>query len=316
MLLFLAALLPTLIYLALFWWLDKYEKEPWGLFLAAFLYGCIPAVIMAIIVELAIGGGQFFAMAIVAPIVEELVKGFAVLLVFLIWRREFDGILDGILYGAVVGLGFAMVENFFYFLQGAEEGGVLVLILLRALAFGLNHAFFTAFTGASLGLARQSRWRGAWVLYFPLGLAIATTFHAIHNASVSSEACAGLGIAFVSDYVGLILILVFGLLTWRQEKRWIREELSEEVAAGLLAPSDMEALLSLRRRVWARIWTWRKRGWKYYRLLGRYMAASTELAFRKHHLRRDTTDKRLIADVQRLRQQVNELRVALSGQPG
>jgi RsiW-degrading membrane proteinase PrsW (M82 family) len=165
MLLFLAALLPTLIYLALFWWLDKYEKEPWGLFLAAFLYGCIPAVIMAIIVELAIGGGQFFAMAIVAPIVEELVKGFAVLLVFLIWRREFDGILDGILYGAVVGLGFAMVENFFYFLQGAEEGGVLVLILLRALAFGLNHAFFTAFTGASLGLARQSRWRGAWVLY-------------------------------------------------------------------------------------------------------------------------------------------------------
>jgi RsiW-degrading membrane proteinase PrsW (M82 family) len=316
MLLFLAALLPTLIDLALFWWLDKYEKEPWGLFLAAFLYGCIPAVIMAIIVELAIGGGQFFAMAIVAPIVEELVKGFAVLLVFLIWRREFDGILDGILYGAVVGLGFAMVENFFYFLQGAEEGGVLVLILLRALAFGLNHAFFTAFTGASLGLARQSRWRGAWVLYFPLGLAIATTFHAIHNASVSSEACAGLGIAFVSDYVGLILILVFGLLTWRQEKRWIREELSEEVAAGLLAPSDMEALLSLRRRVWARIWTWRKRGWKYYRLLGRYMAASTELAFRKHHLRRDTTDKRLIADVQRLRQQVNELRVALSGQPG
>jgi RsiW-degrading membrane proteinase PrsW (M82 family) len=309
--LFLAALLPTLIYLALFWWLDKYEKEPWALFLAAFLYGCIPAV------ELAIGGGEFFSMAIVAPIVEELVKGLAVLLVFLIWRREFDGILDGILYGAVVGLGFAMVENFFYFLQGAEQGNVLVIILLRSFAFGLNHAFFTAFTGASLGLARQSRWRGAWILYFPLGLAIATTFHAVHNASVSTEACAGLGIAFLSDYVGLILILVFGFLTWRQEKRWIREELGEEVASGLLASSDLDALLSLRRRVWARSWTWRKRGWKAFRLLGNYMGKATELAFRKHHLRRDPDDKKLAQDVLRLRQQVYELRTTLLGQqPG
>jgi hypothetical protein len=204
-----------------------------------------------------------------------------------------------------------MVENFFYFLQGAEEGNVLFLILLRAFAFGLNHAFFTAFTGAALGLARQSRWRGAWILYFPLGLAVATTFHAIHNASVSSEACAGLGIAFLSDYVGLILIFVFGFLTWRQEKRWIRQELNEEVIAGLLAPSDMDALLSLRRRVWARSWMWRKRGWKAFRLLGNYMTKSTELAFRKHHLRRDPHDKRLGKDVQQLRQNVYELRTAL-----
>jgi len=309
--LFLAALLPTLIYLALFWWLDKYEKEPWGLFLAAFLYGSIPAVLLAIVVEVVVGGGEFFAMAIVAPIVEECVKGFAVLLVFLIWRREFDGILDGILYGAVVGLGFALVENFFYFLQGAEEGSVVALILLRSFAFGLNHAFFTAFTGAALGLARQSPRRGIWMVYFPLGLAVATTFHAIHNASVSSQACAGLGIAFLSDYVGLILILVFGILTWRQEKRWIREELNEEVAAGLLAASDLEALLSLRRRIWARSWTLRKRGWKAWRTLGQYMAKATELAFRKHHLRRDPGDKKLAQDVLTLRQNVNELRAAL-----
>jgi len=311
--LFLAALIPTLIYLALFWWLDKYEKEPWGLFLATLLYGAVPAVIMAVAVEQSIGGREWFSMVIVAPVVEECVKGLAVLLVFLLWRREFDGILDGILYGAVVGLGFAMVENFFYFLQGAEEGNVVALILLRSFAFGLNHAFFTAFTGAALGLARNSRRRQAWILYFPLGLAVATAFHAAHNASVSGEGCAGLGLAFLSNYTGLILILVFGLLTWRQEKRWIREELTEEVTAGLLAPSDMDALLSLRRRLWARHWTWRKRGWKAARLLRNYMDKATELAFRKHHLRREPEDKKLAQDVVKLRQQVQELRTTLLG---
>jgi RsiW-degrading membrane proteinase PrsW (M82 family) len=311
--LFLATLIPTLLYLALFWWLDKYEKEPWGLFLAAFFYGCVPAVIFSIIVELAVGGSERFAMSIVAPLVEECAKGLAVLLIFLLWRREFDGILDGILYGAVVGLGFAMVENFFYFLQAAEAGNVLSVILLRSFAFGLNHAFFTAFTGAALGLARGSRWKGAWMVYFPLGLAIATTFHAIHNSAVSSEACAGLGVAFLSDYVGVILIVVFALLTGRQERRWLREELGEEVTAGLLAPSDLESLLSLRRRVWARTWTWRNRGWTAFRLLGKYLNQATELAFRKHHLREEPGNTRLAQDVQNLRQKVGELRAALLG---
>lgn len=310
MLFFLAALIPTLIYVGLFWWLDKYEKEPWVLFLAAFLYGCVPAVILSVVLELAVGGGQAFNMAIVAPIVEECVKGLAVLLVFLLWRGEFDGILDGILYGAVVGLGFAMVENFLYYLQAAQEGGVAGIILLRSVVFGMNHAFFTAFTGAALGLARQAKRRAAWLFYFPLGLAVATTFHSLHNFTVSAG-CGGLAVALVSDWGGVLLILIVALLTWRQEKRWIREELGEEVAAGLLAPSDMEALLSLRRRVWARMWMWRHRGWRSFRLLGQYLNQATELAFRKHHTRKEPDNARYAQDVQKLRQKVSSLRAAL-----
>lgn len=311
LLLMLAALIPTLIYVGLFWWLDRYEKEPWGLFAAAFLYGCFPAVILSIILEVAVGGSDAFATTIVAPIVEEGVKGAAVLLIFLLWRREFDGVLDGILYGAVVGLGFAMVENFFYFM---DTSGNPMVIFLRAIVFGMNHAFFTAFTGAALGLARQSRWRSSWLLLFPLGLLIAMAFHAIHNGSVGAGACLGLGVALVSDWGGVAVIVAVALLTGRQEKRWIREELGEEVAGGLLAQSDVEALHSLRRRIYARFWMWRHRGWKAYRLLGRYLNQATELAFRKHHLRREPGNAHLVKEIYRLREQILQLRGALLGQ--
>lgn len=307
MALFLAALIPTLVYVAVLWWLDKYEKEPWGLFLAAFLYGCVPAVLFSILFELALSGGGVSDSVLLAPVVEELFKGAAVLMIFFLWRREFDGVLDGIVYGAVVGLGFAMVENLLYFLR--EEGDPSV-ILLRSFLFGLNHAFFTAFTGASLGLSRLSRRRSAWLLWFPLGVGAAITFHAIHNAAVQMG-CLGLTMAALVDWGGVAVIVVVAVLSWRQERRWIEQELSEEVAGALLAEADFRALLSLRRRVGARLWMLRHHGWPAFRLLGRFFSTATELAFRKHHLREGTLRLRHPQELEELRQQLKRVRGAL-----
>lgn len=312
----LAAIIPTILYVTLLWWLDKYEKEPWGLFLAAFAYGFLPAIVLAIIFELlldiplsGIGGtGEAIGMGVVAPVVEEIVKGLAVLAIFFIWRREFDGVLDGIIYGAVVGLGFAMTENFFYFIS---SGGDAAVILLRSLPFGLNHAFFTAFTGASLGVARLSRRRGRWLLLFPLGLILAIGFHAAHNLLVSTASVPGCLGALISNTIGLITILVVAILSWGHEKRWIRQELGEEVTTGLLAQADYYALLLLSRRVGARLWIWRHHGWRAFRLLGRFFTLATELAFYKHHLREGTVRQPTPEQVETLRQQVREARGAL-----
>ncbi len=312
----LVALVSTVVYLLLLWWLDKYEKEPWSLFLAAFAYGSIPAIVLAIVLEVALdlplslvlgAGRETVARVVVAPVVEEGVKGLAVLLIFFLWRKEFDGLLDGILYGAAVGFGFGMTENLLYFIRTQGEPAV---VFMRTLPFGLNHALFTACTGAALGLARQSRSPARWLFLFPAGLLAAMSLHGFHNLSVGLG-CPGLIAAIAGDWGGIATLLVAAVLAWRQEKQWIQQELAEEVAAGLLAEAELRTLQSASQRAGARLWIWRRRGWKAFRLLGRFFNVATELAFRKHELRSGRGKGGTPEEVQHLRRRVVELRGAL-----
>jgi len=304
-----ATVVSTVFFVALLWWLDKYEKEPWGLFLGAFFYGLVPAPILAIIFEVAGGevlGTEHLTLGVLAPVVEEALKGLGVLAIFFLWQREFDGVMDGVLYGATVGLGFALTENLLYlFSPTAWE-----VMLLRILPFGLNHALFTAFTGVCLGLARQSRRPGRWLFLFPLGLGVGIAFHALHNLSVG-EGWSGFVLALSSDWGGVVLMLVVILLAWRQERRWLRQGLADEVAAGVLTEAECQVLLSLRRRVRARLWIWRHHGWKAFRLLGRFFNLTTELAFYKHHLRSRTGGRRPARDLEDLYQQIGQVRQEL-----
>ncbi len=142
----LAAVAPAVLYSLLIWWLDRYEKEPWGLLGATFVWGAIPAVCFALMGEFILeipfscvfgeAAGQVIGGSVVAPVVEEVVKGFAVFVVFLVFRREFDGLLDGIVYGALVGFGFGMTENAFYFVGGFLEGGAADWLLVVFLSHG------------------------------------------------------------------------------------------------------------------------------------------------------------------------------------
>ena len=154
----------TALYAWLVWWLDRYEKEPWWLLALVFLWGAVPAVILSVVIELildipisVLGHGLAYEVAggsVVAPVVEEVAKGLAVFGVLLFVRREMDDVLDGIVYGAMAGLGFAFTENFFYFVGSLQEGGWgvwVVVVLMRTVIFGLNHAFFTGVTGAAVG---------------------------------------------------------------------------------------------------------------------------------------------------------------------
>lgn len=306
-----ATLASTVFFVTLLWWLDKYEKEPWGLFLGAFFYGLIPAPILAIVLEVAWEKAltlptERFTSGVIAPVVEESLKGLALLLIFFIWRHEFDGALDGLLYGATIGLGFALTENVVYLYAFPEWE----IVLLRILPFGLNHALFTAFTGLCLGLARQSKWPRLWLLLFPLGLGVGMGFHALHNLSVG-EGLAGFFLALTGDWGGVILMLIVILLVWKQERRWLRQELADEVAAGLLTDAERQTLLSLRQRVKARLWIWRHYGWRAFRLLGRFFNLATELAFYKHHLRTGTEGRRPARELQNLCQEIAQVRQEL-----
>ena len=122
---------PMFFYAAFVYWLDRYEKEPKALLGAAFFWGVVFAAGGAYILNTVFGIGiyvvtgsesatEFGTASIVAPVIEEILKGLAVGIVFLLFRKEFDSILDGIIYGGLAGLGFAATENtlYIYLLHG------------------------------------------------------------------------------------------------------------------------------------------------------------------------------------------------------
>ena len=102
----------ALLFAWILYWLDRYEKEPILLLGGVFLWGAVVAAGSAFIINTVLGLGiavftgsetatDLATGSIVAPLVEESLKGMAVLIVFLIFRREFDSVLDGIIYAGV-----------------------------------------------------------------------------------------------------------------------------------------------------------------------------------------------------------------------
>jgi RsiW-degrading membrane proteinase PrsW (M82 family) len=319
----LAAIVPTGAYVALIWRLDRYEKEPLGIIAAAFIWGAVPAVLGAIIAELVLGlpvkafvaeQSALINASLVAPPVEEGLKALALLAIFVIRRAEFDDILDGIIYGSLVGLGFSMTENLLYFVSASPADGWAgwgPLILGRAGVFGFNHAMFTALTGIGLGLARYARSTGRRAAWFGLGLAAAIVAHLLHNLLLSFEGLCYWSVAV--DWAGVLAVVGILLLTWRREHGWLKVELAAEVATGVLTVAEYQQLVSPSRRL-RRAWRLQgSAGRRAARTWQRFADVAAELAFKKHQQSALGIEKGGPAAIVALRARLAQLRAQLAG---
>ncbi len=252
-----ATILPTAGYVLIFYWADRYEREPLWLLIVAFVWGALPATAVSLLGEVALEisfvrapngvANNWLQAIIVAPVVEELAKGLVLVAIYVLARHEFDGLLDGLTYGALVGFGFAMTENFLFFVGAFQSGGyaqLSVIILVRALIFGLNHALYTSFIGLGLGLASQAQRRWAQIGWMLLGLTLALGVHALHNLGILlvQVSAAGLALSLATGAASLSVVIAAILLAWSQERRVIRAELAEEVGQTIL-PAEYAALL-------------------------------------------------------------------------
>ena len=164
------AALPVVPLVGCYLWLDRYEPEPRSLLALGLLWGACVATAAAILVQgiggLVVGFTEAAALAVVAPVTEELAKG--LFLVMLLWwrRGELDGVLDGIVYAGMVGIGFAFTENILYLAaaydgtDGLGPGGTESLtatFVVRCLVSPFAHPLFTTFIGIGVGLAVTSR---------------------------------------------------------------------------------------------------------------------------------------------------------------
>jgi len=318
-----AAVIPTVVYVLVLWWFDRYEKEPRHLLWISFFWGAVPAALLSLVAESYLGGplgafgestAKLVSGSVVAPFVEEIAKGLAVLILFLFLRREFDDVLDGIIYGATVGFGFAMTENALYFMRGLAREGTQVMTLivfLRSFVFGLNHALFSSVFGAALGYARNAQKGCLARVMAPLGLLGAMILHAVHNlfASLVHVTCFSLVFSLLSDWGGVLVVFAVMALAWQQEKRWIASHLQAEVASGLLTQEQLDMISSYRRRLVAQWQAWSRGGWRRARHMGRLSQLATELAFKV-----EQGDEPM---VQQLRNELAMLLgVTISGPPG
>lgn len=295
---------PALIYAWIVYTMDRYEKEPRLLLGGVFVWGAIVAVIGAIVGSLLFEAGIYAVTqsealvdlaggSLVAPIVEEIYKGLAVLLVYLVFRHEFDSVLDGIIYASITALGFAATENVLYLYNAgyAESGmqGLIVLFLLRVVLGGWNHAVYTAFTGIGLAVSRLSH-NGFVRLVAPAaGLLLAIISHSVHNSIIAlSVAAAGedaagpaLVLTLLVDWLGWAFI--FAIMIWaiRREHRWIGIYLHEEVERGLISAQQLATAGSSWARFGARM---RALGNGRYLLTQRFYQLCSELAQKKHQL--------------------------------
>lgn len=316
--------------------MDRNEKEPWRLVLVAAAWGAIVATSLVIWGEslweataqrtLVPGPGLDASTAFSAGVFEELAKGTAVVLLFLVMRNDFDDVVDGIVYGAAVGLGFNFMESVAYmtnlyaifspegygwYAAGFQWYGRQVL----GLFFG--HATYTAFIGAGLGVARQlpRKRQKAFAILGGFLIAIAAhfswdawvTFFPIDNTLFGLVEIHLRTLIMTGPFTAAVLaLLLFGI---RYEALGLVDQFRKEVASGsgAILPEEVAILASPWRRLKQRLRAFSRGGLSAYFKVARLQTAQLDLAMERWHRERQEIDTPLEAE-DALRQRVIRLR--------
>jgi RsiW-degrading membrane proteinase PrsW (M82 family) len=306
-------IIPVVGIFLLVHFMDRYEREPWFLLLAAFLWGAIIAIPPALFIERNVDTilqnlldpnttNEVLRIALQglnAGVTEETIKGLGLLLFFFVLRDEFDDVVDGIVYGALIGAGFAMVENFRYF--ALDSKNFLVFLIVGRIILGwLGHSTFIACFGAALGYVRYTRVRWKQIVIPLLGFLIAVGLHsffdfvdfqasAVIRSSGGNPAVINFAlIAIIGNYlppflaqIGLLYILIKALA---HETAIIREFLAVEVSNNIVTVGEYALLQNSFQRTKAErqiLWQYGYRQWV--RVKDLYQT-EIGLAFRKWHV--------------------------------
>ncbi|HKO45477.1 MAG TPA: PrsW family intramembrane metalloprotease [Pyrinomonadaceae bacterium] len=296
-----SATLPVPIYLLLVLWIDRYEGEPYWMLATAFFWGALVAVFFAFVLNTAsaiavalmsgdANAGEAFGAVVSAPIVEESAKAL-ILFIFFFWKKdEFDGVIDGIVYAAMVGLGFAMTENIQYYGRAVQEGGgetLQFVFILRGFLAPFSHPLFTAMTGIGLGLARQSSNAAIKFLTPLVGLATAISLHAIWNGSAVLFGGPGFLITYIFLMVPAFFIMfVVIALALRREGQIIREHLTPDLHGGLLTQREYEQLGTIRGRMGSAYTAFSRGGFGHWQACRQLNQMASELAFHRSRVGR------------------------------
>ncbi len=263
----LVTVVPVLVYIWILWVVDRYEKEPLSLLGSSLLGGAVIAPALTVLVERGLGlpvsvfPTLFQLYPVVQPnlagaVIEELAKGVVVLGAYHFLRREFDDTLDGIVYGATVGAGFALAESIGFLRDVVPHAATTSFgagFFLAIFVSGLTHCVFSGLFGASLGYVRETSTSGSARSWIPLaGLVTAVMYHLGYVAAGAAGMAGFTGVTAVllglarqaADWAGLVVLALVVLWAWSRERGILRWALADETASGVVTAEDLSALAS------------------------------------------------------------------------
>jgi RsiW-degrading membrane proteinase PrsW (M82 family) len=316
--------------------IDRNEKEPWRLVLVAAAWGAVVATSLVIWAEslwqdiairtLVPGPGFDVSTAFSAGILEELAKGSAVVLLFLVMRNEFDDVVDGIVYGAAVGLGFNFMESVAYMTNlyaifapdhvgGYAAGFQWYARQVLGLFFG--HATYTAFVGAGVGIARQLPTTRKKLIAIAAGFIVAIAAHFSWDAWTNLFPIVQNNFLILEIHLRTLImtgpftaaVVALLLLGLHIESQALADQFRKEAAlgSGAIMPEEVQILISPWRRFQQRLRALGRGGLRAYIRLAGLQAAQVDLAMERWHRERQEVDTPLEAE-QELRSQVISLR--------
>jgi protease PrsW len=300
----LLAALPVGPLVGCYLWLDRYEPEPRSLLALGLAWGAFVATAAALLLQgvggIAAGLSSEAQLSVFAPLTEEATKG-AFLLLLLWWRRhELDGILDGIVYAGMVGIGFAFTENILYLAaayngtEGIAPGGAEALtgtFLVRCIASPFAHPLFTAFTGIGVGIAVSTRSPLVRVLAPVAGYVAAVCAHGLWNGATLG------GVDnFITVYLTLMLpaflaVIMFAVWRRRAEPTMLARALADAADRGLIPATDIGWVVDLNARKAAREYARQSAGKGGEEAMEEYQQAAIELGFLHHRYLRGTAPR-------------------------
>jgi RsiW-degrading membrane proteinase PrsW (M82 family) len=300
-------LIPALAIVLLANFIDRFEREPWFLRLGAFLWGAIIAVPPSRVVE-ALGDTLIphwlgdvnnplgsLLLGLNAGIPEEAFKGAGLLLLYWLLHDEFDNVTDGIVYGALIGAGFAMVENFGYFAENSKEFFWL-LIVGRVVLGWLSHSTFTICFGIALGYIRHTRVRWQQVMIPIVGYLVAVLLHSVFdfvdlfaqnlliNGAETTTVTTIIFANYILPFLAQIGILYFLMKSLAHEAAIIREFLAPEVSSDVVKVKEYALLQNSFQRTKEERRVLRRAGIKQWLRVKTLYQTEIGLAFRKWHV--------------------------------
>ena len=307
----LAAISFPLLILILFW-LDRYEPEPARYRLAALGWGGVVAVALSLIAEQLLftvpGTNTFVETAIIAPMVEEAGKGLFLVVVVIFRRSQIHGLLDGLIYGALAGVGFAFVEDIVYYLSSLQSGALGVTFFLRGIMGPFAHPLFTSAFGIGVGIAVTTRRPLLRVLAPILGYVAAVVMHGIWNGSTF---WGGDGFFFAYGVIMLpLLAIVLAVAIWARsrEGQMLAAALQQIAAMGWIRPEEIRWIARLSDRMSARAYAKRVGGKPAAAALHEYQQTMIEIAFLHNRAVHQTAPRDINERMNRLLQHAAAIR--------
>ena len=263
------ALIPLGICLLGLRWIDRWDPEPRGALLFAFLWGAGTSVVVTLLLgtyvvellgsALATTSPELIGPVLQAPLVEEFAKGLGLLILVYTRRSHFDGPVDGIVYAGTVAAGFAFTENILYFgsavVESGNAGALVGVFILRGLFSPFAHVMFTALLGFVLGYALSRGGGDARILgAFVLGLIPAIAGHMLWNGGT---------LVLFNDFflfylvvqVPLFIAAVIAVVLLRgSERRLTEARLGDYARAGWFTPEEVRMLATRPGRSQALAW--------------------------------------------------------------